>query len=148
MLAHWANQKKYLKILNLYSNKMNKLYQPSKTIIQSSNLFKFQNLIEIKYKKKFSNYEDLWKWTNKYPDKFWTLIAEFFEISIKKNKILKTYKPSHQFWRAKFFDKCKINYYELISRNNSLDLAIQFIGENGYQESISYKELNLKVKTV
>ena len=148
MLAHSVNQRKYLKISNLYSNKMNKLYQPSKRQIQTSNLFKFQKLIEIKYKKKFTSYEKLWKWTNKHPDQFWNLIVEFFDISIKKNKILKTYKPSHQFWRAKFFDKCKINYYELISRNNTLDLAIQFIGENGYQENINYKELNLKVNSL
>ena len=92
---------------------MNKLYQPSKRQIQTSNLFKFQKLIEIKYKKKFTSYEKLWKWTNKHPDQFWNLIVEFFDISIKKNKILKTYKPSHQFWTAKFFDKCKINYFML-----------------------------------
>ena len=127
---------------------MAKLYQPSKKQIQLSNLFYFEKLIKDKYNKKFVNYHKLWNWSVKFPDQFWNTVIEFFEVSLKKPKSPVVLKQNSKFWKVKFYDKYKINYYELISRNTSLDLAIQFIGENGYEEMISYRDLNLKVNSL
>ena len=110
---------------------MAKLYQPSKKQIQISNLYKFEKIIEKTYKKKFPNYLKLWDWSVKKPDYFWNTVIDFFDVSIIRPKFFKAFKKNSKFWRSDFYDKCKINYYELISRNTSLDLAIHFIGENG-----------------
>ena len=127
---------------------MAKLYQPSKNQIKSSNLFKFEKFIEEKYKKKFDNYKQLWNWSIKYPDRFWNEIVEYFDILIKRPKNFQVIKNNSQFWKVKFYDNCKINYYELISRNISRDLAIHFVGENNYEEKISYEQLNLRVNRI
>ena len=57
-----------------------KLFSPSKTLIKNSNLFKYENFIFKLYKKKFKNYLSLWKWTIKFPEKFWLSIIYFFKI--------------------------------------------------------------------
>ncbi len=127
---------------------MAKLYQPSQKQIKSSNLFKFEKLIKKKYHKKFINYHNLWKWSVKFPEQFWDAVIEFFEVPINRPKFFQVLKKKPNFWKTKFYDKCKINYYELISKNSSSDLAIQFIGENGYEEKINYRDLNSKVNSL
>ena len=127
---------------------MAKLYQPTKEQIRLSNLFKFEKLIEKKFKKKFNSYIKLWEWSVKYPDQFWGLVTDFYRVSIIQPKSYKVLKKNSKFWKTKFFDKCQINYYDLISKNSSNNLAIHFIGENDYEEKISYRELNAKVNSL
>ena len=52
---------------------MDKLFEPSRKFIKSTNLYKFQTYLEQKLSKKFLNYNKLWLWTNKNPGEFWEL---------------------------------------------------------------------------
>ena len=52
------------------------------------------------------------------------------------------------FWNSTFFNNCNLNYYDLISKNNSSDTAIEFIGENKFKEIITYGDLNEKVNAL
>ena len=54
---------------------MDKLFEPSRKFIKSTNLYKFQTYLEQKLSKKFLNYNKLWLWTNKNPGEFWESIV-------------------------------------------------------------------------
>ena len=127
---------------------MTKLYQPSLKKIHSTNLYKFQNAVEKKFNKKFNNYKKFWQWSNSHSDQFWSFLIEHFDIPLTKKKTFKVLNPKSDFWRTVFFDKSLVNYYQLIFNNVSQDLAIHFVGENEFEEKLTYKNLNDRVNSL
>ena len=127
---------------------MTKLYQPSLKKIHSTNLYKFQNAVEKKFNKKFNNYRKFWQWSNSHLDQFWSFLIEHFDIPLTKKKTFKVLNPKSDFWRMVFFDKSLVNYYQLIFNNVSQDLAIHFVGENEFEEKLTYKNLNDRVNSL
>ena len=127
---------------------MTKLYQPSLKKIHSTNLYKFQNAVEKKFNKKFNNYRKFWQWSNNHSDQFWSFLIEHFDIPLTKKKTFKVLNLKSDFWRTVFFDKSLVNYYQLIFNNVSQDLAIHFVGENEFEEKLTYKNLNDRVNSL
>ncbi len=127
---------------------MTKLYQPSLKKIHSTNLYKFKNAVEKKFNKKFNNYRKFWQWSNSHSDQFWSFLIEHFDISLTKKKTFKVLNLKSDFWRTVFFDKSLVNYYQLIFNNVSQDLAIHFVGENEFEEKLTYKNLNERVNSL
>ncbi|MDC0967942.1 acetoacetate--CoA ligase [Alphaproteobacteria bacterium] len=127
---------------------MTKLYQPSLKKTYSTNLYKFQNEVEKKFNKKFTNYKKFWQWSISHSDQFWSFLIEHLEIPLIKKKTFKALNKKSDFWRTVFFDKSLINYYQLIFKNMSQDLAIHFVGENEFEEKITYKNLNDRVNSL
>ena len=127
---------------------MAKLYQPSLKKIQSTNLYNFQKAVEKKFNRKFSDYKNFWQWSNQYPDQFWKFLKDHFDIPLVQKKTFKILNKKSQFWKTVFFDKSLVNYYQLIFNNMSQDLAIHFVGENNFEEKITYKNLNNRVNSL
>ena len=127
---------------------MTKLFQPTLKQIKSSNLYAFENYLSKRYKKKFKNYSQIWNWSVKNSGNFWKSIAEFYKVPLLFKKNPKLVQKSPKFWKTIFFHNFDTNYFYLIEKNNSNDLAIHFIGENNYEEKITYKELNLRVQAL
>ena len=127
---------------------MTKLYQPSSKKIHSTNLYKFQSAVEEKFNRKFSNYQKFWQWSNQYPDQFWNFMVDHFNIPLTKKKTFKILNNKSEFWRTVFFEKSLTNYYQLIFNNMSQDLAIHFVGENEFEEKLTYKNLNDRVNSL
>ena len=127
---------------------MTKLFQPTLKQIKSSNLYAFENYLSKQYKKKFKNYSQIWNWSVKNSGNFWKSIAEFYKVPLLLKKNPKLVQKSPKFWKTIFFHNFDTNYFYLIEKNNSNDLAIHFIGENNYEEKITYKELNLRVQAL
>ncbi len=117
------------------------LWSPSIEKIKNSNLFKFKDLIEKKYKVKLeTDYQKLWNWSVKNDENFWSECWDFFKLQgfkgkqvIKKNKI---------FHKTKFFPDAKINFAKnLIIKKEYMIYAIWFRSETGYEKKITWKEL-------
>ncbi len=116
---------------------MNKLlWKPSEEKVKGSLLEKFVNSLNIEQSRNFNN---LWRWSNKEPEKFWSKLWDFSEIiGHKGEKILKKDKT---FNKNIFFPDSKINYAENLLKKKNNDLAINFLSENGFEESISWQQL-------
>ena len=127
---------------------MTKLYQPSLKKIHSTNLYKFQKAVEKEFNRKFSDYKKFWQWSNQYPDLFWNFLIDHFNIPLIQKKSFKILNKKSQFWKTVFFEKSLINYYQLIFSNMSKDLAIHFVGENSFEEKITYENLNNRVNSL
>ena len=127
---------------------MIKLFQPTQKQISDSNLHSFEVFLKKSRQKKFKDYFQLWSWSVKNPEQFWQSITEFFEVPLHLKKNAKIVQKGSNFWNTYFYSKCNVNYLSLIEKNNSQDLAIHFIGENNFEEKISYYELNLRVNAL
>ncbi|MDC2973747.1 acetoacetate--CoA ligase [Candidatus Pelagibacter sp.] len=123
-----------------------KLWEPSKELINNSNLFAYEKFISKYYKYNFSkNYKKLLKWSVKNPKDFWNSIWEYFEVKgVKTNK----FKLTKDLINSKFFVNSKLNFAENLLAKNSNQKAITFVSENGYREQKSWKELNIDVKKI
>ncbi len=119
---------------------MNILWKPTSKIIENSILNQFTKYIGKDFEYNFKN---LWEWSVQNPEIFWSKFWDFSKILgdkgntiIEKNKI---------FNKSKFFPDSKVNYTENILRKKSLDIAVNFLSEKGFEENISWKELYEKV---
>ena len=67
------------------------LWKPDEVYKDNSNLKKFVNNLEKKgLFENNSNFQDLWKWSIKNPETFWSEIWNFTKIKgLKKGKVLK-----------------------------------------------------------
>ena len=128
--------------------KIFKLYEPTGSQIKNTNIFNYIKFINKQFKKKFSNYQSLWKWSINNTENFWDSIVNFFQVPLVEGKKFVVLKKNQDFIKNIFFNDSQTNYYQMISQNNSNNLALHFIGENNFEEKISYKELNIRVNAL
>ncbi len=120
---------------------MNKpLWEPNKLKKRDSLLEDFAKFINFKSE---YNFKDLWKWTIENPEKFWANFWDFSKIKGDKGKEIIQY--NEVFNKTKFFPDSKINYAENILKKKNDNIAIHFLSEKGFEESISWNNLYQKV---
>ena len=120
------------------------LWKPKAKEIESSllNLF-FNHLEKNNYLKNNRIFLDLWNWTIKNPDIFWSEFWNFSKIIGDKGK--RVIDKDKIFNKSKFFSDSKVNYTENILKKRSNDVAINFFSETGFEEKISWNSLYEKV---
>ena len=116
------------------------LWKPSEQKKQDSLLEDFSKFINFKSDKNFKN---LWEWSIKNPEKFWSEFWDFSKIIGEKGKEI--IRKNKIFNKVKFFPEAKINYAENILKKKTDDTAIHFLSENGFEENITWKNLYTKV---
>ena len=120
---------------------MNKvLWQPSKKKKQNSLLKEFSTFLNLKSD---INFKDLWKWSIKNPEEFWSKFWDYSKIIGEKGKEI--IKKNKTFNQTKFFPDSKINYTENILKKKTNEIAIHFLSETGFEESITWYDLYEKV---
>ena len=116
------------------------LWQPSEVKKEESLLEDFSKFINFNSEKNFKN---LWEWSVKNPEKFWSKFWDYSKIIGDKGK--ETIRENKIFNKTKFFPDSKINYTENILKKKNDDTAIHFLSEKGFEESITWKDLYEKV---
>ena len=119
-------------------NKM--LWQPSEKRIKDSILEDFLKYIKFEGTKDF---KEIWNWSVSNPEIFWDKFWDYSEIIGDKGKEI--IRKDKIFNKNKFFPDSKINYTENIIKKKSDEIAINFLSEKGFEESISWKLLYQKV---
>jgi acetoacetyl-CoA synthetase len=124
-----------------------KLWKPSKRLKRSSNLFKFEKFISVRFKRNFNkNYEKIHNWSVKNPQNFWNSVWDYSKVKGVKSEI--KIKKSPKFYRNIFLRNFKLNFSENLLSKNTNEKAITFISENGYRETKNWRELNINVKKI
>ncbi len=120
---------------------MNKpLWQTSRKLKQESILQDFCKFIDFKSS---GSFKELWQWSVKNPEEFWSKFWDYSKIIGEKgSEILKKDKI---FNKSKFFPDSKLNYTENILKKKSNDIAINFLSEKGFEENITWNNLYEKV---
>ncbi len=120
---------------------MNKpLWQPSKKLKQDSILQDFCHYINFKTS---GNFKELWQWSVKNPEEFWSKFWDYSKIIGDKGSVI--IQKDKVFNKSKFFPDSKLNYAENILKKRSNDIAINFLSEKGFEEHITWNNLYEKV---
>jgi acetoacetyl-CoA synthetase len=121
------------------------LWQPSKKRIENTNMFRFMNYINDRFKTNFKSYDPLWEWSISNIGDFWEAIWDFMEIKHSKpyDKVLV---DGDKMPGAKWFVGAELNFAENLLRYADQDKpAIIFKGEAQDPIFVSYPELYDKV---
>jgi acetoacetyl-CoA synthetase len=120
---------------------MNKaLWQASEKKISESSLGEFLKFVNFKSNKDF---KDFWKWSVSEPEIFWSKFWDYSKIIGKKGK--EVIRQDKVFNKTKFFPDSRINYSENILKKKTKEIAINFLSEKGFEESITWSSLYEKV---
>ena len=112
---------------------MNKaLWQASEKKISESSLGEFLKFVNFKSNKDF---KDFWKWSVSEPEIFWSKFWDYSKIIGKKGK--EVIRQDKVFNKTKFFPDSRINYSENILKKKTKEIAINFLSEKGFEESIN-----------
>ena len=123
------------------------LWKINKEKLNNTNLALYSNFVKKKYKINSSNdFNKLWKWSVNNPKFFWKSIWDFTKVKGKQGKIL--LKESDIFFKNRFFPDAKLNYAKNLLTKNNEKKSIIFKSENGYKNSLSWKNLNLNVAQI
>ena len=119
---------------------MNYLWKPSNKLVENSILKNFTKYIGLDFK---NNFKKLWKWSVENPEIFWSKFWDFSKIIGTKGNII--LEKNNIFNKSKFFPDSKLNYSENILKKWTSEVAINFLSEKGFEETISWKDLFEKV---
>ena len=124
-----------------------KLWEASLNQKKNSLLYKYEQFISKKFKKKFeNNFEEILKWSIKNPGDFWSSIWDFSEIRGFKSKT--KIKKSKVFYKNIFLPNSKLNFAENLLSKKNKDKAITFISENGFREEKNWHQLNANASKI
>jgi len=124
------------------------LWEPKKNNIKDSNMF---SLYEKAFQKKLSNteafsYDLLHKWSLDNIEEFWNLVWDDSNIVGTKGKsIISNY---NDLIKSKFFPEGQLNFAENLLIGEDIREAIVFYGEGKEKQSLSLKELKVKVEVL
>ncbi|HRP01290.1 MAG TPA: acetoacetate--CoA ligase [Candidatus Kapabacteria bacterium] len=124
------------------------LWSPTPDQIESANMSKFINFINLKYSIKLKNYNDLYQWSITYIANFWDAIWNFMDVIYSKeakNTLTQLRNSNPKDIRSyRWFCGAKLNFAENLLRFNDEETALIYCKENAKPKYISYKELYLK----
>ena len=115
--------------------------------LNKTNLVLYSNFLAQNYKVNFNkDYNQLWEWTVNNSKIFWKSIWEFTKVKGSLGNML--LQESDIFFKNKFFPDASLSYANNLLKKNNEDPAIIFKSENGYKNTVSWKDLNSKVEKI
>ena len=124
-----------------------KMWNPSKLSVKNSNMFVFQEHINLKYDLSIKCYSELHKWSIDNIDIFWKEVWDYSKLIYSKpytNVMI----PNNNIWETIWFSDSKLNYAENLLRHRNDNVAIYFFGENKIKKQITFNQLYTQVSKV
>lgn len=123
------------------------LWEPSAGFIHQSGLKKYERWLLEHWGLVFSNYDELWEWSNDKFEDFWESLWQYFEVISHSpyNQVINT----HTMPGARWFTGATLNYAEHIFRNKTdAHPALVFSNENLETRNIDWGDLQQQVASV
>jgi acetoacetyl-CoA synthetase len=116
------------------------LWKPSDASIRQSNMHRFMQAINSKYKQKFTQYTPLYAWSVRNIPDFWASLWEFADI-IHSKPYDQVVDDLGKMPGARWFSGAHLNFAENLLRHRDGQTALIFKGEGQPSVKITYAEL-------
>ncbi|MFO7838894.1 MAG: acetoacetate--CoA ligase [Desulfosalsimonadaceae bacterium] len=123
------------------------LWQPSEEQIKQTNMYRFIQYVNGRYRLSISNYHELYQWSVDNIADFWAAMWDFADIihSLPYEQVVDDFSRMPG---AKWFSGARLNFAENLLRYRDDELAIVFKGENQEPVRYTYAELYDEVARV
>ena len=119
------------------------LWTPSSERLQQSNLTRFSARVGELHGVAADSQEQLYEWSIKQPQDFWSLLWDFGEVIGDKGDSVLV--DAHRMPGARWFPEARLNFAENLLRKDSDDIAIIFRAENTQETTLTFSELKARV---
>jgi acetoacetyl-CoA synthetase len=123
------------------------LWTPSAERIASARVTQFQTYVEQRLNRRFTNFDELWRWSINDLNGFWQAIWDYHGVQSHTSygKPLSVRKMPGAQW----FSGATLNFVEHVFKNRALQsAAISYVGENGSRHDVSWVELESRVASL
>jgi acetoacetyl-CoA synthetase len=86
-----------------------------------------------------ADYADLWRWSVREPEAFWSSLLDHFEIAERGNRVPAL--ASRRMTEARWFPGIELNYAAHALRHPGDRIAIRYVHESGEARTLTYAEL-------
>lgn len=125
------------------------LWAPSRSVVEQSNLKKFQNWLFVKKGLYFRDYHDLWDWSVTDIEDFWECIWSFCDVKTHSLYWDVIVTDKKELAKTKWFTGATINYAEHIFRHkNANKPAFLYQHEGEPLKEFSWRDLEKQVASV
>ena len=120
------------------------LWQPSPERMEKTNMIKFIQLVNERFGKQYTNYNELYNWSVENIEDFWALIWEFGGIIASKpyEQVVLNF---DDMFNSEWFPGARLNFAENLLRFRDERTAMVFKGEDSEPSYITYAQLYDKV---
>ncbi|MEJ2166926.1 MAG: acetoacetate--CoA ligase [Desulfobacterales bacterium] len=120
------------------------LWQPSQEQIQRTNMYRFMNMVNEKYKQNFNTYAPLYEWSVANIPEFWAAMWEFADI-IASKPFERVIDDAAKMPGAEWFSGARLNFAQNLLRYRDDRTALIFKGEGQASVKMTYAELYKEV---
>ena len=124
------------------------LWTPRAEFARNSNVTHYLSWLREKRDVRLADYDALWNWSVKEPEKFWGSLWDYFEV--RSDTPYKQVLDSRKMPGAKWFEGCQLNYAEHLLRHEARakpdDVAIHHLSETRPLAAMSWQELGRQVR--
>ena len=115
------------------------LWKPTQEQIMNSNLQRFMETLSDTHSVRFSNYNELHKWSIDDPENFWSAVWTHTGIKSSVN-FTRVLVEGDKFPGARWFSGARLNYAENLLRTSEEKVAVIGRLENGTRTTITYQQ--------
>ena len=121
------------------------LWQPGPERIEKTNMTRFMKLVNERFGKNYTAYDELYDWSVQNAPEFWGLMWEFGEIKSSKlyDEVVTNFSDM---FNSEWFKGARLNFAENLLRYKDDRTALIFKGEAQDTQKTSYKELYAQVE--
>jgi acetoacetyl-CoA synthetase len=117
-----------------------RLWQPTETQIQKTNMYRFMNLINAKHHQNFKTYASLYEWSVENIADFWEALWKFADI-VASRPYAQVIDDVTKMPGASWFSGARLNFAENLLRYRDEQAALIFKGEGQAAVKMTYAEL-------
>jgi len=123
------------------------MWEPPAEWVAQSNITAFRNWLLETRNLRFSDYQDLRRWSVEHLDDFWAAIWEYFDV--QSSSPYECVLANREMPGAEWFPGARINYARHILRMRQSDRpAMVYAGENRDLESLSWNEMERRIRAL
>ncbi|XP_035208685.1 acetoacetyl-CoA synthetase-like isoform X2 [Stegodyphus dumicola] len=114
--------------------------------VPNAELDKFKKIIEKKHNLHFNSYWDFHKWSIENYEKFWEEVWKYFDVIASKPYDQVVVKKGDSLIDYDWFPGAAFNFAENLLRIRDDRIALSYIDETGYEETLTYAQMFEEVK--
>ena len=123
------------------------LWQPSKTLVQRTNMTRFFAYLNVRHGMSFDHYAPAHQWSIDHPEAFWDAVWDFTEIvATTKGEVILANKEKMP--GAQWFPEARLNFAENLLRRRDGGDAVIFQGESQSLRRLSFAKLYTQVSQI
>ncbi|MEM3857719.1 MAG: acetyl-coenzyme A synthetase N-terminal domain-containing protein, partial [Thermoprotei archaeon] len=116
------------------------IWRPTEAFASSSNMSKFMRWLNTRISPPVDDYGSLWQWSVAQPEKFWSMVAEYFSIGTEDSRA--SVLDTHRMPGCKWFPRMRVNYARFLAESENAEHgSVVSVNELGEKKALTHSQI-------